>query len=157
MNSYKFILALIIGYVGWKFINILVTKTINIMKHEKVEKTVCSFVESFLRIFLKLIFIICLMDFVGISTKSITAFLASAGLAVGLALKSSLSNLAGGIIILLMKPFKVGDYIETSNHNGQVKKINIFYTYLINKDNKEVLIPNGLLVNSSFEKKGLIK
>ena len=86
----------------------------------------------------------------GVDLASITAVVASAGVAIGLALQGSLSNFAGGFIILLLRPFKVGDYIATSSYEGGVEKIDLFYTHLVTVDNKEILIPNGTLSNGSL-------
>ena len=90
------------------------------------------------------------MGYVGIDTSSFAALIASAGLAIGLALQGSLSNFAGGFIILLLRPFRVGDFIEAANYIGTVEHIKIFYTTLITGDNKQILIPNGELANSSL-------
>ena len=88
-----------------------------------------------------------IMNYVGISTSGLVAFIGSAGIAVGLALKESLANFAGGVIILFIRPFNVGDYIEGADETGVVDKIGIFYTHMSTVDNKQVLIPNGTLAN----------
>ncbi|MBM6859816.1 mechanosensitive ion channel, partial [Clostridium saudiense] len=99
---------------------------------------------------LKVVLIMVVLEFVGIKATGIAALFASAGLAIGLALQGSLSNFAGGVIILLIRPFNVGDYIEGAGHSGTVEKISIFYTCLATPDNKQILIPNGALANDSI-------
>lgn len=93
--------------------------------------------------------IIIIASVLGIGASSIVAIIGSAGLAVGLALQGSLSNLAGGVLILLLKPFKVGDYIISAGAEGTVQSIDIFYTRIATTDNKVVVIPNGTISNSN--------
>ena len=99
---------------------------------------------------LKILSFICFLGYVGIETTSIAAAITSIGLAIGLALQGSLSNFAGGVIILIMRPYKIGDYIECNGMSGTVEDIKTFYTYLITIDNKVVVIPNGKMADSSI-------
>ena len=148
----KLIIGLLLLWIGWK----LAKKVVNIMsktlEKRNVDATVSSFLDTFVEVVLKGIVIYIFLDYVGIKTTGIAALVASAGVAIGLALQGSLSNFAGGVLILLLKPFEVGDYIiEDTNHNeGTVKEIQIFYTKLSTVDNKTIVIPNGMLTNNSL-------
>lgn len=110
-----------------------------------------QFLTSFVRIALYIVLVLFIASGFGLDAASVVALLGSAGVAIGLAVQGSLSNLAGGVLILLLKPFKVGDYIVTANGNeGAVQEIQIFYTKLTTGDNRLVIIPNGDLSNSSM-------
>lgn len=113
---------------------------------------VATFVDSLLKFGLYAILIFMIATKFGVDTTSVAAIIASAGVAVGLALQGSLSNFAGGVLILLLKPFVVGDYIIEDNHKneGTVKEIQLFYTKLTTIDNKTIVIPNGMLTNNSL-------
>lgn len=148
-SGFKLLIALVLLYFGWKIINKVVKKSMNILKNKSFDATVASFLEAFLDIGLKIVLIITLLGYIGFNLAGLAALLASAGLAVGLALQGSLSNFAGGVIILVLRPFKVGDYIDASGKAGTVSKIEIFYTHLLTGDNKEIMIPNGKLANES--------
>ncbi|WP_024616008.1 mechanosensitive ion channel domain-containing protein [Clostridium sp. Ade.TY] len=149
-NGIKLIIGLIGLWIGWKLINKLIIWLNILFKKQNIDLTLVSFFNAFADIALKILLIIAFIGFLGVPTASFTAILASAGLAIGLALQGSLSNFAGGVIILLIRPFKVGDYIETSSYQGTVEKISIFYSHLVTADNKEILIPNGALANGSL-------
>ena len=118
----------------------------------EADKGVEQFVDSLLKYGLYGILIFCLISSLGFDTTSVAALLASSGVAIGLALQGSLSNFAGGVLILLLKPFVVGDYIieDTNGKEGTVKEIQIFYTKLSTIDNKTIVIPNGMLTNNSI-------
>lgn len=143
----KLIAAVIVLIIGlWIIKRIL--KIINIaMEKKKVEVTLHQFMLSMISILLKSILIIVFASMVGIETTSLIAILGAAGLAVGLALQGSLSNFAGGILILFFKPFKGGDVIDAQGYVGVVQQIQIFNTILLTLDNQRVIIPNGLLSN----------
>ncbi len=150
-TSYIFdvIMALLIIIVGCKLVKFVV-KLINKTKgYKKLDEAVRSFLNSFIKIFLYVVVFISAATTLGVPITSFVTILASCGLAVGLALQGSLSNLAGGIMILIFKPFKMGDYIVSGGSEGTVKEINIFYTRLTTPDNKIVTIPNGVLSNST--------
>ena len=145
----KIIFAVVVLIVG----NIVI-KTVKktIAKAEKVTKldpTVQSFLSSLLNVLLYAILIISVVGILGIPMTSVVAVLASCGLAVGLALQGALSNLAGGIMILIFKPFRVGDFIDSAGAVGTVRAISIFYTTIITVDNKRITVPNGSLMNSN--------
>lgn len=148
----KVILTLIafsIGRIIIKWIGRLTRKSLS---RSSVDKGVEQFICSLLNAALYILLVALLVTNLGVETTSIAALVASGGVAVGLALQGSLSNFAGGVLILLLKPFVVGDYIiEDSNKNeGTVKEIQLFYTKLTTVDNKTVVIPNGTLANSSL-------
>ena len=146
----KLIIGLLLLWIGWK----LAKKVVNIMsktlEKRNVDATVSSFLDTFVEVVLKGIVMYIFLDYVGIKTTGIAALVASAGVAIGLALQGSLSNFAGGVIILLIRPFNVGDYIEGSGHTGVIEKIGMFYTHMTTVDNKLILIPNGNLANGSI-------
>lgn len=143
------IVVFVLGRMLIKWIRKVVRKT---MEHSNIDLGVVQFIDSFLRIGLYAILIFSIATKFGVEASSIAAMLASAGVAIGLALQGSLSNFAGGVLILVLKPFVVGDYIiEDNNKNeGTVKEIQLFYTKLTTLDNKTIIIPNGMLTNNSL-------
>ena len=120
------------------------------LEKRNVEPTVQSFLKSFVNITLIMLLIIMVVGTLGVNTTSLAALLASAGLAVGMALSGNLQNLAGGIILLFLKPFKIGDFIEVQGVSGIVKAIQIFHTILTTTDNKQLYIPNGALSSGNI-------
>ena len=142
------LVALVIFLVGRFIIKKLLKMVDKIMEKSSADVGVEKFLHSMLKIILYGILILIICGQVGIETTSFAAVLASGGLAVGLAFEGSLSNFAGGVLILIMKPFVVGDYIESNGVEGTVEKIDIFYTSLNTVDNKAVKLPNGTLSNS---------
>lgn len=145
----RLLIGIIMLLVGWRLIKNVLKIIDTTLKKRDVDITLLSFLNGFANIALKILLVVLVMGYVGIATTGIAAIVASAGLAVGLSLQGSLSNFAGGVIILIIRPFNVGDYIEASIHSGTVEKISIFYTYLVTPDNKQILIPNGSLANGS--------
>ncbi len=145
----KLAIGIVIIYIGWKMIKKIIKAMNSFLERKNVDVTLRSFLDAFVDIVLKIILIIVVMGYVEIETAGLAALIASAGLAIGLALQGSLSNFAGGVIILLIRPFNVGDYIDATGYSGVVDKIRIFYTHLVTPDNKEILIPNGTLANGS--------
>ena len=141
--------VLVIGIQLIKIIRKIVKKS---LQRGNVDKGVMQFTDSFLKASLYVLLIITIASGFGLDAASILALLGSAGVAIGLAIQGSLSNLIGGILILLLKPFKVGDYIkEDANGNeGEVAAIELFYTRLKTVDNKVIVLPNGTLANSSL-------
>lgn len=146
------VLALIVFFIGAKLIKWIRKIVRKSMEKANVDRGVCQFVDSFLKVILYLLLIFSIGKKFGLDTASVAAALASCGVAIGLALQGSLSNLAGGVLILLLKPFVVGDYIVEDNkgQEGTVKEIQLFYTKLLTADNKTVVIPNGALANTSL-------
>lgn len=148
----EIVLALIfffLGRIAIKWIRKLIRK---MLERSNVDKGVETFVDSLLKFMLYGILLFTIATKFGFDTASVAALIASAGVAVGLAVQGSLSNFAGGILILLLKPFVVGDYIIEDNHGdeGTVKEIQLFYTKLLTVDNRTVVIPNGMLTNNSL-------
>ena len=139
------LLALVIFIIGRyvvRFINKIVART---LERRKVDLTIQSFLRSFINILLMVLLIITVVSALGINTTSFAALLASAGVAVGMALSGNLQNLAGGLILLLLRPYKVGDFVEAQGVSGTVKAIQIFHTIITTVDNKEVFVPNGAM------------
>ena len=146
------VLALLVFWIGAKLIK-WIRKLIRIsMEKASVDKGVRQFVDSLVKFVLYAILIFSIGSKFGLDTTSVAAALASCGVAIGLALQGSLSNFAGGVLILVLKPFVVGDYIVEDNkgREGTVKEIQLFYTKLLTVDNKTVIIPNGSLANTSL-------
>lgn len=157
------------GYLGWtiikavivfivgRFLIRMVNKLVRrILTKRDFDPSVKTFVGSLVNVTLMILLIISVVGALGVQTSSFAALLASAGVAIGMALSGNLSNFAGGLIILLFKPYKVGDYIESQGVGGTVKEIQIFHTILMTPDNRNIFIPNGSLssgvvVNTSNE------
>lgn len=142
-------LAFIIGVQLIKLIRKIVKKS---MTRAGAETGAVQFVDSFIKAALYVLLVLMIASSFGVDAASIVAVLGSAGVAIGLAVQGSLSNLAGGVLILLLKPFRVGDYIQesTTGYEGTVTEIQIFYTKLLTPDNKAVILPNGQLANNSI-------
>lgn len=138
----KALIIFIIGRLAIGLINKLVRQ---ILSKRNIEPSVRTFTGSLVNVVLTLLLIVSVVGALGVQTTSFAALLASAGVAVGMALSGNLSNFAGGLIILLFKPYKVGDYIESQGIGGTVKEIQIFHTVLSTTDNKTIYVPNGSL------------
>ena len=143
------VLCFVLGVQLIKLIRRLVKKS---MQRANAEVGAVQFVDSFIKAALYVLLVLMLASSFGVDAASIVAVLGSAGVAIGLAIQGSLSNLAGGVLILLLKPFRVGDYILESSggREGTVTEIQIFYTRLLTPDNKAVILPNGNLANNSI-------
>ncbi|MCR5533821.1 MAG: mechanosensitive ion channel [Bacteroidaceae bacterium] len=151
VNAGKSILLAIVIYIAGRFIINLINRLVRQMLERKnVDATIQSFLKSFVSILLNVLLIITVVSALGINTTSFAALLASFGVAAGMALSGNLQNLAGGLIILLFKPFKVGDVIEAQGVLGSVKEIQIIHTILQTPDNKEIFLPNGSLSSGSI-------
>lgn len=146
---FKIILALIILCVGTKIVKMFIKALGKTKGYNQLDAAVKSFADSFIRILGNAVVFIAVATTLGVPATSFITILASCGLAVGMALQGSLSNLAGGIMILVFKPFTMGDYISSGGNEGTVTDINILYTKLTTPDNKVVTIPNGTLSNSA--------
>ena len=146
------VIALIVWFVGAKVIRMIRKLVRKAMERRDVDKGVIQFTDSVVKYGCYIALIIVILNVFGIQTSSVAAAVASLGLTAGLALQGSLSNFAGGVLILILKPFKVGDYIieDTHKNEGTVAEISIFYTRLKTIDNKVVVIPNGTLANASL-------
>lgn len=142
--------ALIVLVVGLRVIKYLVKIIDKAFQKSTMDKTVRLFLESLISMTLKVVLLITVAGMLGVKMTTFITLLGAMGLAVGLALQGSLSNFAGGVLILILKPFVVDDFIDGGGHAGVVSKITIFYTYLTTVDNKEIVIPNGILSNGSI-------
>ena len=142
--------VLMIFFVGRKLIKKIVSLCDQALKRHGMEVTVRRFFCNVINALGYICMLGILLQTVGLTATSLTALVASAGVAVGLALQGSLSNFAGGVLILLMKPFVIGDYIVQGNTEGTVKEIGLVYTELITADNRLIVIPNGTLIDSSI-------
>ena len=146
----RLIIGIILLIIIFKIIN-FVTKRINRRLTEKnADKTASIVFVRIIRIALKIVFFGVFLSFIGIDSAAIGALVTSIGLAIGLALQGGLSNFAGGVILLIMRPFKLDDFIEAQNVMGTVEDIHLFYTYIRTPDNKVAMLPNGNLANGNI-------
>ena len=145
----KILVAVVILFVGMKLVKILISVLGKNKGYSQLDAAVKSFINSFIKILGNAVVFIAAATVLGVPATSFITILASCGVAIGLALQGSLSNLAGGIMILIFKPFKMGDYISSGGNEGTVTDISILYTKLTTPDNKVVTIPNGSLSNSA--------
>lgn len=143
------LLAIAIFVVGRYLIRLINHLVAKAFSHRAVDPTIQSFLKSFVNILLTTLLIISAVSALGVNTTSFAALLASVGVAAGMALSGNLQNLAGGIILLLFKPYKVGDYIDAQGVSGTVKEIQIFHTIITTVDNKQICVPNGTLSSGS--------
>lgn len=143
-------IALLILVVGYRLINWFERSLRKEHKLSEMDKTAKSFIISFITIGLKIILVFIALTIVGIPTASLITVIGSCAVAIGLALQGGLSNIAGGLMILIFKPFKIGDYIRVDSLEGIVKSINMFYTSITTLDNKVIQLPNGNLSNSNI-------
>lgn len=147
----KTILVAVIIYIVGRFLVSLINRLVkNAMERRNLDPSIKTFVCSFVNIMLTVLLIIAVVSALGVNTTSFAALLASFGVAAGMALSGNLSNFAGGLIILLLKPFRVGDYIEAQGYAGTVSEILIFNTVLKTVDNKVIFLPNGALSSGSI-------
>lgn len=146
----KLVVAVIVFYVGKLIIRKLHSLIGRLLEARGAEASLHTFILSFAKIVMMFVLIIVVIGILGIETSSFLALFASAGVAIGMALSGTLQNFAGGVIILLLKPYKVGDFIEAQGYAGTVKEIQIFHTIISTGDNKSILIPNGPLSTGSI-------
>ncbi len=146
----KILLAIVVLLIGLKIISIIVKFAGKGMAKRGTDETLRPFLLNLLSWILKAALIISVIQMLGIATTSLVALLGAAGLAVGFALQGTLANFAGGALILLFKPYKVGDLIEAQGHLGVVKEIQIFTTILLNPQNKTIILPNGAVSNGDI-------
>lgn len=144
----KLIIGLLLLIITFKIINSITKKIALKLKQRDADETISKVIVSTIRILAKVLIIICFVGFIGIETASITAAIASMGLALGLALQGALSNVAGGIIIVFTRPFRLGDFITSNGESGTVENIKLFYTEIVTPDNKVIHIPNASLANN---------
>lgn len=149
---FNVVLAVIVYLIGSRIIKVILKMNKRWADRKEIDEGVKQFIHAFIKGALYVLLIFIILTLFGVTTASVVAVLGSAGLTLGLALQGSLSNFAGGVMILLMKPFKVGDYVieDTNKNEGTVEEISLFYTRLKTIDNKSIVIPNGTLANNSM-------
>jgi len=146
----KILGALVIFIAGLWLINIFSRQTSRAMGKRKLDVSLQSFLSSLISVVLKVLLLVTVAGMLGIQTTSFVAVLGAAGLAVGLALQGSLANFAGGVLMLVFKPYKVGDLIESGGQFGEVQEIQIFNTILLSPENKTIILPNGAVSNGTI-------
>lgn len=146
----KIITALVIFIVGRILVSMVVSLLKKVMKKANVDDTLTSFIASIAKIFLLLVVIIAALESLGVNTTSMVAILGAAGLAIGLALQSSLSNFSSGVMLIIFRPFQSGDFIEAGGAVGVVEEIRIFNTLLKSVDNKSLIIPNSNIMGGNI-------
>lgn len=144
----KIIIGLLVMIIGFWLINKLTKLSEKSMHRKNFDISLSSFLRSLISIVLKVLLLVTVAEMIGIKTTSLVTVLGAAGLAIGLALQGSLSNFAGGVLILVFKPYKIGDTIEVLGQKGQVREIQIFNTHLVTSEHKTVILPNGSVSNS---------
>lgn len=148
--AFKLLIAIVVFYIGRFVIRKIYRMMLSVFVRRKMDASLSTFVLSLVKMLLYFILIVTVIGIIGIETSSFLAIFASAGVAIGMALSGTLQNFAGGVLILLLKPYKVGDYIEAQGYAGTVKEIQIFHTVINTIDNKAIIIPNGGLSTSSI-------
>jgi len=146
----KILLALVIFYIGRLVVGIIVNAVSKLMLARGMDEILVNFLTSILRWILLLFVIIAALSQLGINTTSLVAVLGAAGLAIGLSLQSSLSNLASGVMLIIFRPFTKGDFVEAGGASGVIDKISIFTTTMTTPDNKEVIVPNGAVIGNNI-------
>src|SRR5210317_601703 len=144
------VLAIVIFWIGMRVVKVMMRAFTKALTLREVDASLSTFLQSFLKIALQAVVVIATINQLGVETTSFVALLGAAGLAVGMALSGTLQNFAGGVMILIFKPFKVGDFIEAQGYAGTVNAIQIFNTILKTPDNKTIIIPNGGLSTASM-------
>jgi small conductance mechanosensitive channel len=148
--SPRLISATILFFIGWWAINLIKKLIVRVMIKREMEPTLTKFLADILIWTLKILLFVTVISRLGVENSSFVAIIGAAGLAIGLSLQGSLSNFAGGVLIIMFKPFKLGDYIEAQGVAGTVKQIQIFVTQLATVDNQFIFIPNGVLSNGTI-------
>lgn len=144
------LIATIIFFVGKGIISLVNRMMDHMMQRRKIEPTIQTFLRSLLNVLMMILLLISVISALGVNTTSFAALLASAGVAIGMALSGNLQNLAGGIVILFFRPYKVGDYIEAQGTGGIVSAIQIFHTIILTPDNKRIYLPNGAMSSGNI-------
>lgn len=144
------LISIVILVVGFWLSNVLARGLKRVLRKSHTDEGLVTFISSFMSMVLKVLVVITSITQIGVEMTSFVALLGAAGLAIGMAFSGTLSNFAGGIMILVLKPFKVGDIILTQGEKGEVKEIQIFNTYLYTTDNKVIILPNGPVANGNI-------
>ncbi len=147
----KIVIAIIICIIAFKIINSVVKKFSKLLIEKKgLDPTIVNTLGTFAKVLLKVVIVMCLLGFLGIDTGGFAALIASIGVAIGFALNGALGNVAGGLLILLTRPFKVGDFISAQGTDGVVEEIKVISTKVVTTDNKVVYLPNGALSSGAI-------
>ncbi len=144
----KILISLIVLIVCFKIINVVCKKITKRLNNKKADATLSKVLVSFTRIVLKILVVVCIIGYLGFELSAISAVIASIGVGLSLALQGTLSNFAAGVIIVVMRPFKLGDYITSNGESGTVEDIKLYYTTIVTVDNRVVYIPNNTLANN---------
>ncbi|MCR5609200.1 MAG: mechanosensitive ion channel [Lachnospiraceae bacterium] len=147
----KIVIAILVYFIGKKIVKLIKNVVEKAFRKSKLDSSVSQFLSKLISGILTIVLFVSIIGILDIPTTSLVALVGSAGLAIGLSLQGSLQNFAGGVLILILKPFKVHDYIIASGIEGRVTEIDIFYTHLRTPDNKKIVIPNGQLSNASVQ------
>ena len=146
----KLVAAIVVYILGRWVIKLIKKGLSKTMSYRKADASLNTFLMSLVSVLLTFFLILAIVGILGINTSSLVALLASAGLAIGMALSGTLQNFAGGVMIMLFRPFKVGDFISAQGFEGKVNEIQIFNTHLLSVDNKEIILPNGALSTNAM-------
>jgi small conductance mechanosensitive channel len=144
----RLLIAIVVWFVSFKLINFIFKRIARRLARKKADATLSKVLVNIGRIAVKILVMIGLIAYVGIETASLSALVLAIGTGISLALQGTLSNFAGGVIIIVMRPFKLGDFITSNGESGTVEDIKLFYTYITTPDNRVVMIPNGSLANN---------
>lgn len=147
-SGIKIVIAILLLVISFIIINAVTKSIYKHLQKKNADVTLSRVGTNALRIMLKILVLICLVGYLGIETASLSAVVASIGVGISLAVQGTLSNFAGGVILIIMRPFKIGDYITSNGQEGTVEDIKLFYTHVVTNDNKAVVIPNGALANN---------
>ena len=147
----KIVAALVIYYIGRWIVRRLMKFMDRVYEKKNVEKSLRSFLSGVVKVLLYVVIVLIIIQVLGINTTSLVAMLASAGLAIGMALSGTLQNFAGGVMILLLRPYRIGDYIDAQGEEGTVRKIGLFSTEIITNDNRIIYIPNSTISTSVID------
>lgn len=147
----KVLIAIVAYVIGKMIIKKLLKLADKLMEKNQIDASLRTFTSSALRAVLYVVLVVTIIGILGIPMASVVAVLASAGLAIGMSLQGALGNLAGGIMLMVFKPFKVGDYVVTAGAEGIVDEITLFYTNIVTKDERKIIVPNGSLMNANVE------
>lgn len=153
----KFAIAIVLLLIGFWVINYLLRVAEKSLQVKSFDVTFKKFIRNLLSFGLKTVLIISILNFLGFQSTSIIAIMGAAGLAIGLALQGTLTNFAGGVLLLLFKPFRIGDLIEAQGKKGVVSEIQIFTTVVTTEDNRTIIIPNSMLSNGIIENHTYLK
>lgn len=147
----KIVVALVIYFIGKQLIRWVLRLMDRAFLHHKVEASLCNFLRSLVKVLLMIMLLLAIVQTLGVNTSSFLAMFASAGLAIGMALSGTLQNFAGGVVLLVLRPYKVGDYIEAQGQSGTVESIGLFSTCLKTPDNQTIYVPNNSIATSIID------